>query len=200
MRALFVGYPVGWPGLVLFAFGGLLFFFAVLRIRFASTGARAADRARAGMSVLGIGLQVLGFAGTGLGSIRVVLPPASFASLAEAGLVAVLMASAVLIFEAAANELGRNWSLVARTLKDHQLVTSGAFAYLRHPIYTAMALFLLGLAVSFGHEKSLIWGLPPFAVGTWIRVREEERLLKASFGSAYDNYATRVKRFVPGLF
>jgi protein-S-isoprenylcysteine O-methyltransferase Ste14 len=33
-----------------------------------------------------------------------------------------------------------------------------------------------------------------------MRVSHEERLLKAQFGAAYDDYAARVKRFVPGLF
>jgi protein-S-isoprenylcysteine O-methyltransferase Ste14 len=32
-----------------------------------------------------------------------------------------------------------------------------------------------------------------------MRVRREERLLRAQFGTAYDAYAARVKRFVPGL-
>ncbi len=109
------------------------------------------------------------------------------------------MAGAVLLFAAATAEMGRNWSLIARTRKDHELVTSGPFAHVRHPIYTAMSLFLLSLALSFGHERSLIWGLPLFAGGTWLRVREEERLLRASFGSAYDDYAAHVKRFLPGI-
>ncbi|HKO72935.1 MAG TPA: isoprenylcysteine carboxylmethyltransferase family protein [Bradyrhizobium sp.] len=199
MKALFIGLPVGWPGLVVIAAGGLLFFFAVMRIRFTSGGAGSPEAARSGISLLGIALQVLGFASTGFGSIRIALPAASVASLAEACAVAVLMTGAVWLFAAAAREMGRNWSLVARTRKDHELVTSGAFAHVRHPIYTAMGLFLLGLAVSFGHERNLIWGLPLFGVGTWLRVREEERLLRASFGSAYDDYAARVKRFLPGL-
>jgi protein-S-isoprenylcysteine O-methyltransferase Ste14 len=38
-----------------------------------------------------------------------------------------------------------------------------------------------------------------FALGTWIRIREEERLLRAEFGAAYEDYAARVKRFVPGI-
>jgi protein-S-isoprenylcysteine O-methyltransferase Ste14 len=96
--------------------------------------------------------------------------------------------------------MGRNWSLVARTRTDHELVTSGVFARLRHPIYLAMGLFLLGLAISLGHERNLLLSLPLFALGTWIRVREEEKLLRAQFGGAYDSYAASVKRFVPGLF
>ena len=199
MRSLFAGLPVGWPGLVVMAVGGLLFFVAIVRVRVAGGGPAQPDAGRARISVLGIILQMLGFASTGFGTIHVALPAASAASFAEGILVAALMGGAVWLFAAAAGEMGRNWSLVARTRKDHELVTSGAFARIRHPIYTAMGLFLLGLAVSFGHERNLILGLPLFAAGTWLRVREEERLLRASFGPAYDDYAARVKRFIPGL-
>jgi protein-S-isoprenylcysteine O-methyltransferase Ste14 len=199
MKTLFIGVPVGWPGLVVMAVGGLLFFLAVMRMSLASRGGRSPETGRSGISLLGIALQMLGFANTGFGMIRIALPASSFASLAEACVVAALMAGAVSLFVAAGREMGRNWSLVARTREDHELVTSGAFAHVRHPIYTAMGLFLLGLAVSFGHERNLILGLPLFAAGTWLRVREEEKLLRASFGSTYDNYAARVKRFVPGV-
>jgi protein-S-isoprenylcysteine O-methyltransferase Ste14 len=199
MKSLFVGVPVGWPGLVVMAFGALLFFFAVMRIRIRGGSAPSPDAARASISLLGISLQVLGFASTGFGSIRIALLAASWASLIAAALVAALMTGAVWLFSAAAREMGRNWSLVARTRKDHELVTSGPFAHVRHPIYTAMALFLLGLAVSFGHERNLILGVPLFAAGTWLRIREEERLLRATFGAAYDDYAGSVKRFVPRL-
>jgi protein-S-isoprenylcysteine O-methyltransferase Ste14 len=199
MKELLLGSPVGWPSIAAFSAGALLFLLAVLRIRFFKGGAASRENARSGMSVVGVALQMLGFATTGFGAIRVSLPPASLGSVLQTSMVAALMACAVSLFAAAANELGRNWSIVARTREDHQLVTSGAFAYVRNPIYTAMAFFLLGLAVGFGHERNLLWGAPLFIVGTWIRVQQEERLLHASFGPAYDGYANRVKRFIPGL-
>jgi protein-S-isoprenylcysteine O-methyltransferase Ste14 len=109
------------------------------------------------------------------------------------------MAAAVFLFSNAARAMGANWSLVARTRADHQLVTDGIFAHVRHPIYLAMALFLLALALGVGHEANLIPAAPLFVLGTWIRVHEEEKLLRAQFGDAYERYAASVKRFVPGL-
>src|SRR5205085_753646 len=103
------------------------------------------------------------------------------------------------LFTAAARAMGANWSIVARMREGHELVTGGVFARLRHPIYTAMGAFLIAMAIAFGHEYGLIAGLPLFALGTAIRIREEERLLRGEFGAAYDDYARRVKRFVPGL-
>ena len=96
--------------------------------------------------------------------------------------------------------MGRNWSVVARTRSDHELVTGGPFAHVRHPIYTALGLFLVGLAIATGNAARLLIGLPVYAIGTWLRIAEEERLLRAMFGARYDDYAARVKRFVPGLF
>ncbi len=46
----------------------------------------------------------------------------------------------------------------------------------------------------------LLIGVPLYALGTWLRIAEEERLLREMFGEDYDRYATRVRRFVPGVF
>ncbi|RYY33410.1 MAG: isoprenylcysteine carboxylmethyltransferase family protein, partial [Sphingomonadales bacterium] len=74
-----------------------------------------------------------------------------------------------------------------------------AFAAIRHPIYTGLFAFMLAMAVAFGHWRGLILGVPLYWIGTWMRVSIEERLLRDQFGAAYDAYASRVKRFVPGL-
>jgi protein-S-isoprenylcysteine O-methyltransferase Ste14 len=196
--SLFALQPVGTPGLIALVVGGLVFFAMLVATRVGAGGSGAGDR-RSGRSAAGIFLQMLGFAITGFGPVRASLPATGSAALAEAALIAVLMAGSVLLFRSAARTMGANWSLIARTRADHQLVTSGVFARIRHPIYTAMALFLVALAVALGHEANLVAGIALFAVGTWIRVREEEKLLRAQFGDAYERYAASVKRFVPGL-
>ena len=45
----------------------------------------------------------------------------------------------------------------------------------------------------------LILGVPLYWIGTVLRIVEEEKLLRAQFGEAYDAYAARVKRFLPGI-
>jgi protein-S-isoprenylcysteine O-methyltransferase Ste14 len=196
---IFSPQPVGVPGLAALVIGGLGFFAALLKTRLRSGGSGAGSRSST-LSMLGIFLQMAGFFATGFGPVEVVLAPASPAGLGEAFAVAALMIAAVLLFAAAASAMGDNWSLVARTRADHQLVTNGVFARMRNPIYLAMTLFLLALALGLGHEAHLMVAAPVYALGTWIRVREEEKLLRAQFGAAYDDYAAGVKRFVPGLF
>jgi protein-S-isoprenylcysteine O-methyltransferase Ste14 len=196
--SIFALQPVGTPGLVALMLGGLAFF-ASLAVTRLGAGASGPGGKRSPLSLAGILTQMLGFFAVGFGPVRATLPATGPVALAEGAAVAILMAGSVLLFASAARTMGANWSLIARTRADHQLVTNGVFARLRHPISTAMALFLVALAVALGHEAHLLVGAPLFAVGTWIRVREEEKLLRAQFGDAYDRYAASVKRFVPGL-
>jgi protein-S-isoprenylcysteine O-methyltransferase Ste14 len=97
----------------------------------------------------------------------------------------------------AVRELGKQWSLTARVLESHELVQSGPFAQVRHPIYSA----LLGLLFATGIALSTAWltglGAAIYLVGTYSRAIREERLLRAHFGAAYDDYARRVPRLFP---
>jgi protein-S-isoprenylcysteine O-methyltransferase Ste14 len=188
--------PVGLPGLAAMIAGGALFFANLFRM---GVGGGGAGGKRSGLSRFGILIQMLAFVATGFGSIVATLPPASPRALIEAAAVAALMLASVWLFVAATRAMGANWSVVARMREGHELVTSGVFARLRHPIYAGMAAFLVALALAFGHVGQLLIAAPLFALGTWVRVREEERLLRAEFGAAYDDYAARVKRFVPGV-
>jgi protein-S-isoprenylcysteine O-methyltransferase Ste14 len=142
---------------------------------------------------------MLGFTAVGFGPVVAALPATSPAAILQAVIVAALMTVSILLFMSASRAMGENWSLVARMRTGHELVTSGVFAHVRHPIYVGMGMFLIALAVAFGHIVNLVVGAPLFILGTWIRIHEEEKLLRAEFGQAYVDYAARVKRFLPGL-
>jgi protein-S-isoprenylcysteine O-methyltransferase Ste14 len=197
MRPFFASHPVGVPGLVALLVGGALFFAALIRSSLSRDASESGQKS--GLSRIGIGLQMAGFALTGFGPVRGSLPTASPEAIAAAFAVALLMGGATALFVSATRAMGANWSIAARMRADHQLVTSGIFARLRHPIYTGMALFLAALAVGLGHYANLIVGIPLFAAGSFLRIREEERLLRATFGAAYDSYAASVRRFIPGM-
>ena len=193
--------PVGFPGVAAMMLGFVLFVAAVLAARERLAAEPAAGVARsAPVTRLWIVVQGLGIGLAGFGQIRFALDSLSAKAIAEAAVVAALMGGAVWLFDASSRAMGRNWAIVAQTRGDHQLVQTGPFAWLRNPIYVAMALFMLATAVAFGHTRNLVAAVPVFALGTWMRVVHEERLLRAQFGAAYDDYAARVKRFVPGVF
>lgn len=191
--------PTGLPALAVILVSFVLFVGALLiaRLRKDAPGETGAKRDRG--SIIGVAVQTFGIFAVGVGTIHVALSPTSPLAVGEAAAVALLMAGAIGLFFAASRTMGSNWSIVARTRPDHDLVTSGPFAHVRHPIYVALFLFMVAMAVAYGHYWGLVPGVPLYIVGTIIRVRIEERMLRAQFGTAYDAYAARVKRFVPGL-
>ena len=193
--------PVGLPGLAAIALGFLIFLLALFAARLrAGRGARVAVARRNNASIIWIIVQGLGIGIAGYGPVRVLLDPTSSKAIAEGMAVLLLMLGAVWLFDASSRTMGKNWSLVARTREDHQLVQSGPFAVVRHPIYVALFFFLIAMAIADGHSRNLLLAVPVYAIATWLRIRHEERILREQFGTAYDAYAARVKRFVPGVF
>ncbi|WP_404333405.1 methyltransferase family protein [Sphingomonas sp. MMS12-HWE2-04] len=192
--------PTSLGAVVVMALGFALFVasLGLVRLRLRHPG-RSKGGHGAPRSMLGVAIQSLGFLAVGVGPIVATLAPGSPAGLAQAALVLALMGLTIGLFAAAAHAMGHNWSIVARTRSDHALVTWGPFALVRHPIYVALFAMLLAMALAFGHLRGLVPGVPLYWIGTWLRVAEEERLLRLRFGPTYDAYAARVKRFVPGL-
>lgn len=104
---------------------------------------------------------------------------------------------AVWLAFAAVYVLGKEFALTARVVEDHRLVTEGPYQIVRHPIYTSMLAMLVATGLVISQWTALLVALPVFAVGTAIRVRTEERLLRETFGDAYDAYARRVPSVLP---
>lgn len=199
MTSLLPSLPIALPGIAAAAAGSTAFVTAVIvaRLRNRSIATQAARRAR--RSWLGIGAQGAGFAIVLARPGPITVDPLSVAALATAAIVAVLMIAAVALFAWSTRVLGKQWSLTARTRDDHRLITDGPFAHVRHPIYAAMLIQLVALAIALGTEWRLIVALPLVAAGTAIRVGDEERLLREAFGTDFDAYAARVPRLLPHL-
>lgn len=110
-----------------------------------------------------------------------------------------LAAGSVWFCAAAIRTLGQQWSLAARVVEGHKLVTQGPYSIVRNPIYTGMFGMLLATSLAVSHWIGLIVGVTFFAIGTFIRVRSEERLLRETFGNEFDEYAGRVSSVIPLL-
>ena len=186
-----------------FLIGSALFIGAVLLKRVGQArveaAAKAAPTRRDWTSLGGVLIQSAGIGlaggparGVGSGLLDGIDAPRTWITVLTIG-------GAAALFFWAARTMGANWSIVARMRQGHELVTSGPFAWVRHPIYLAMLLFLLSLAAATAHERALWLAVPVFVIGTLIRTTREEALLRAQFGAAYEAYAARVKRFIPGL-
>ncbi|MGA3292886.1 MAG: isoprenylcysteine carboxylmethyltransferase family protein [Candidatus Acidiferrales bacterium] len=116
------------------------------------------------------------------------------------GMTVALVIASVWLCWAAARTLGKQWALVARVIEGHELVTTGPYAIVRNPIYLSMLGMYLASALAVSRWQALLGGLVVFLAGTAIRVRAEERLLRETFGAAFDDYARRVPAFLPRLF
>jgi protein-S-isoprenylcysteine O-methyltransferase Ste14 len=100
---------------------------------------------------------------------------------------------------AAIRTLGKQWTYVARVIEGHRLITEGPYNLVRNPIYLAM----FGALVATGLVFSKWWAFFPavvvFLVGTWIRIRSEEKLLCATFGQEWTDYTRRAPAMFPGF-
>jgi protein-S-isoprenylcysteine O-methyltransferase Ste14 len=95
--------------------------------------------------------------------------------------------------------LGRHYDLVLEVHAGHQLVRGGPFAWVRHPVYTGLALHFLGACLATGNVLLLIGTLFVTLPAFYARARAEETLLREQFGSEYDRYMDEVPMLVPGL-
>ena len=94
--------------------------------------------------------------------------------------------------------LGRNLTPLPKPKADVQLVTSGLFAWIRHPIYSALMLLTFGSSLERGHLIALILSAC-LAVLLEFKSRREESWLLEQF-SEYAAYRLRVEKFFPGIY
>jgi protein-S-isoprenylcysteine O-methyltransferase Ste14 len=115
-----------------------------------------------------------------------------------AGLGAVLTLAGLLFTVWARVYLGRNWSGVVTIKADHELITTGPYGLVRHPIYSGLALAFVGSALGLGQWRGVL-AVALALIAIAHRIIVEERFMREQFGAAYDVYAQRVRAFVPGV-
>ena len=106
---------------------------------------------------------------------------------------------AVLLAWTSVHALGKQWRLEAALSADHELIQSGPYSIIRHPIYTSMFCIFVALALMMASWWTALIGAVLFFTGTEIRVRAEERLLAERFGNSFEAYRHRVSAYMPGM-
>ena len=92
--------------------------------------------------------------------------------------------------------LSAAWNVLYQAQREHQLATTGPYAYLRHPQYVAFTLILLGFLLQWPTLLTLL--MFPILVVMYVRLaRREEREALAAFGEAYVEYAGNTPAFIP---
>ena len=108
-----------------------------------------------------------------------------------------LSISCVVLTMSAIRELGKQWSLQARLVEGHNLITSGPYNLVRHPIYTAMLGKLIATGIVLSYWFVLVPAVAVFLIGTYIRTRFEERLLSDAFGQEFERWKAKVPGLIP---
>jgi protein-S-isoprenylcysteine O-methyltransferase Ste14 len=99
----------------------------------------------------------------------------------------------------ARRHLGSNWSQAVTVKQDHELITTGPYALVRHPIYTGILTGFLGSAIALSQVRGVIGFLLIFLV-LWAKLRKEEEWMRSQFGETYATYASQTAALVPYLF
>ena len=92
--------------------------------------------------------------------------------------------------------LGRNWSRSVTIKQDHELIVTGPYALVRHPIYTGLLVAFLGTSLALGEMRAAV-AFFLIAVALAHKLRLEEKWMREQFGAKYDAYAGHVSALVP---
>jgi protein-S-isoprenylcysteine O-methyltransferase Ste14 len=100
---------------------------------------------------------------------------------------------------AAAHRLGKQWRYVAAVSEDHELIQTGPYRWVRHPIYLSMLGMLMATGAAWTWWPMWVAGVIVFITGTEIRVLAEDRLLEERFQDSFRAYRARVPAYIPFL-
>jgi protein-S-isoprenylcysteine O-methyltransferase Ste14 len=92
--------------------------------------------------------------------------------------------------------LGRNWSDKVVIKEDHELIRTGPYAYVRHPIYSGVLLGVAGTALAIGEWRGVLAFALLFTTYA-IKAKKEERVLAGAFGAAFEEHARRTGFLLP---
>jgi protein-S-isoprenylcysteine O-methyltransferase Ste14 len=166
---------------------------------YASRGAAAAERRESlkerlsYQALIWLGVVLLAWQRLGIGPLGWRLLPED----PETFVLGLGMLTAGLAFAIWARiHLGRNWSGIVTIKEDHELIRSGPYRFVRHPIYTGILFGFVGTASALGELRGFV-GLAVLVLAFEIKLRREEDWLTQRFGEAYRAYRHDVKGLIP---
>ena len=111
----------------------------------------------------------------------------------------VLLIPTAIIFYRSHRDLGKNWSVSLEIREEHSLVTHGIYKSIRHPMYTAIWLWVICQALLLQNYIAGLSGIVGFGLLYFFRVGKEEAMMDAQFGEAYLKYKKRTYRLIPKI-
>ncbi|MAZ27321.1 MAG: isoprenylcysteine carboxyl methyltransferase [Cytophagaceae bacterium] len=92
--------------------------------------------------------------------------------------------------------LGKNWSLSVQEKQGHELIKTGFYKVVRHPIYTGLLLMFFGTMIIVGDYKAIV-AVAIMVVSFWFKLKKEEMVLMDAFGDEYKEYQSQTKALIP---
>jgi protein-S-isoprenylcysteine O-methyltransferase Ste14 len=94
--------------------------------------------------------------------------------------------------------LGENWSGTVTLKADHELIRTGPYRFIRHPIYTGMLVAMAGTALAVGEMRGVLAFLITLAA-FYQKARREERFLSQEFGERFEAHSKQTGMFLPKI-
>jgi protein-S-isoprenylcysteine O-methyltransferase Ste14 len=148
---------------------------------------------------LAVVLGILALRGGATGGGALVVLSRSAAGGLELAIGAVVLYAGLAFAVWARVHLGRYWSGMVTLKEGHELIRTGPYAIVRHPIYTGILAMALGTALATGSWPLLLI-LVALLASFLLKIRAEEKLMIEQFGDAYRSYMREVPRLVPGVW
>lgn len=92
--------------------------------------------------------------------------------------------------------LGANWSAVVSIREEHDLIRTGPYRAVRHPIYTGLLLAIMGTALIVGEFRALM-AVAIALASFYLKARKEDAWLAREFGETFEGHAKRTGMFLP---
>jgi protein-S-isoprenylcysteine O-methyltransferase Ste14 len=108
----------------------------------------------------------------------------------------IMLAAGLGVMVWARRHLGRNWSARVALKQDHELIRTGPYGFVRHPIYSGLLLAILGTAIAFGQWRDAL-AFMFIAVAVWRKSRLEEEYVAEIFPQDYARYQAQVPALFP---
>lgn len=111
----------------------------------------------------------------------------------------ILIVPGFVLMQMAEKYLDKQFSIEVTLQKDHKLIQSGPYKFIRHPRYLGILSFFLGISLTFRSLLGILLTLALTGVLVW-RVFKEDALMKQEFGSEWEIYTKKSWRIIPFIF
>jgi protein-S-isoprenylcysteine O-methyltransferase len=96
--------------------------------------------------------------------------------------------------------LGKFFTVDVAVHRDHQLIETGPYRFIRHPSYAGALITFIGLGFCLGNWWSLAIFTLPVVAAFLVRIQVEERTLVEVFGERYRHYQEQTRRLIPFVY